>query len=113
MFRDTGVGIPKPDLEKLFQNFSKLDGSKKQNKQGVGLGLSICKEIVLANGGQINVESEEGRGTDFIIDLSSKCLYDINQEIQSESSLQQSASSDEQLLQESSDSFSMSIELNT
>lgn len=78
IFRDTGVGIAKADLEKLFNNFSKLDQSRKQNTQGVGLGLSICREIIIAHRGTISVESEEGKGTDFIIDLDTKCKYDPN-----------------------------------
>ena len=73
IFRDTGVGIAKNDLEKLFMNFSKLDRNRNYNKQGVGLGLSICKEIIMFSGGKINVESELGQGTDFIIDLETKC----------------------------------------
>ena len=37
------------------------------NKLGVGLGLSICKDIILAQGGKVDIKSEEGKGTDFII----------------------------------------------
>lgn len=78
IFRDTGVGIAKANLEKLFINFSKLDQGRKQNTQGVGLGLSICREIIIAHRGTISVESEVGKGTDFIIDLDTKCRYDPN-----------------------------------
>ena len=50
-------------------NFSKLHETEKTNKSGVGLGLSICREIILANGGNIEIKSEQGLGTDFIITL--------------------------------------------
>ena len=54
-------------------NFSKLHETQEVNKQGVGLGLSICKEIITAFGGTVDIQSEEGRGTDFIIKLETKC----------------------------------------
>ena len=43
---------------------------------GVGLGLSICKEIILSQGGSIDIKSEVGKGTDFIVNLQAKCLVD-------------------------------------
>lgn len=57
-------------------NFSKLEETKNENKQGVGLGLSICRELVQAHGGSIEVQSELGRGTDFIVKLQTKCKVD-------------------------------------
>ena len=67
IFRDTGCGISEENQKKLFMNFGKLHESEGQNKQGVGLGLSICREIILAQGGSIDIESNEGIGTSFII----------------------------------------------
>jgi two-component system, NtrC family, sensor histidine kinase KinB len=58
---DTGTGIPAAHLERVFEPFYQVPGS--QDLGGVGLGLAIAKEIVQAHGGEIHVESEEGRGT--------------------------------------------------
>lgn len=62
---DTGVGIAPDDIPKLFKRFSQLDMSTTRKVGGVGLGLSINKEIVEAHGGQIGVESELGKGSTF------------------------------------------------
>ena len=48
------------------------------NKSGVGLGLSICKEIILAQGGSVDIKSEEGKGTDFVVYLKAKCIIDMD-----------------------------------
>ena len=45
---------------------------------GVGLGLSICREIILAQGGSIDIQSEEGKGTAFIITLKAKVIVDTD-----------------------------------
>ena len=62
---DTGVGIPKENLTKLFEPFF----STKKKGKGVGLGLSVAYGIVQEHGGLIQVQSEEGRGTMFTIEL--------------------------------------------
>ena len=49
--RDTGCGISAENQEKLFMNFSRIDETQKANPSGVGLGLSICRDIILALGG--------------------------------------------------------------
>ncbi len=61
--RDSGIGIPPADLERLFQPFAQGDPSMARRYGGTGLGLSICKNLVQMMGGQIWVESEEGQGT--------------------------------------------------
>ena len=77
IFRDTGCGISKENQQKLFNNFGKLKDDAGANKQGVGLGLSICREIITATGGQVNIESTEGKGTDFIISIKAKSRIDM------------------------------------
>ncbi len=62
---DTGPGIEKSQIDKLFLPFSQLSRNQLRPADGTGLGLSICKEIVEKHGGEIGVESEPGRGSDF------------------------------------------------
>ena len=64
---DTGVGMKARDLKKLFKTFGKLNDTHKINKNGTGLGLNITKKIVQSMDGEVRVESEEGKGTKFII----------------------------------------------
>jgi signal transduction histidine kinase len=62
---DTGVGIKKEDLAKLFTDYSQADTHSNQNVHGTGLGLSITKKLVELMNGEITVESEYGKGTTF------------------------------------------------
>ena len=65
---DTGMGIPKEALPKIFERFYRVNRPGKQI-QGTGLGLSIVKKIILMHNGRIDVECEEGQGTTFTIFL--------------------------------------------
>lgn len=65
---DTGVGIPKDDLEKVFELFFRASNSRREN--GMGIGLSVVKSIIDSHGWSINVKSTPGEGTTFIITLS-------------------------------------------
>ena len=67
--KDTGIGIPKEDLPKVWERFYKTDLSRGKDKKGTGLGLSITKEIIQAHNEHINVISTEGVGTEFIFSL--------------------------------------------
>jgi len=67
VFSDNGIGIPKSEMPRLFTEFFRA--SNVQDAIGTGLGLTIVKEIVDKHSGRINVESEEGLGTTFIINL--------------------------------------------
>ncbi|MBK9106571.1 MAG: HAMP domain-containing histidine kinase [Saprospiraceae bacterium] len=62
---DNGPGIPKAVLDKIFQPFF----TTKPTGQGTGLGLSLSYDIVKAHGGNLTVETKEGEGTEFIIQL--------------------------------------------
>ena len=64
---DNGIGIPQHHLDRVFERFFQVDSSSTRQFGGSGLGLSIVREIVLAHDGKIFVESEEGKGTSFLI----------------------------------------------
>lgn len=66
---DTGVGIKKEDLGKLFQSFSQLDSKRNRNIEGTGLGLAISKQLVTLMNGKITVESEYGVGSTFYFEV--------------------------------------------
>ena len=57
--KDTGIGIPKDSLKKIWERFYKTDLSRGKDKRGTGLGLSIVKEIIQAHGENINCISTE------------------------------------------------------
>ena len=71
--KDSGQGISDEGIKKLFLDFSKLDDKQNNNLRGTGLGLSICKRIVEKMGGKINIKSQIGVGTSFIIEMKSIC----------------------------------------
>jgi len=66
---DTGMGIPKKDADKVFEEFFRSDNASEQKVKGTGLGLSLVKKIIEAHKGKIWVESELGKGTKFIFTL--------------------------------------------
>ncbi|MDT2756035.1 cell wall metabolism sensor histidine kinase WalK [Enterococcus asini] len=66
---DQGLGIPKKDLQKVFDRFYRVDKARARKQGGTGLGLAITKEVIKAHGGNIWVESQEGRGSTFFITL--------------------------------------------
>jgi len=71
---DTGIGIPKEDLVKLFEPFRQLDMSSSKKYQGTGLGLHLCRKLVGLLGGEMDVSSEYGKGSVFIFTLPVKYL---------------------------------------
>jgi len=67
--KDSGTGISKEELTKIWDRFYKADSSRGKDKKGTGLGLSIVKEIITAHKENINVISTEGVGTEFVFTL--------------------------------------------
>ncbi len=66
---DTGIGIPASDVARVFDIFHRADNAKSVEEIGSGVGLFIVKQIVEAHGGTIRVQSEEGKGSTFTVDL--------------------------------------------
>ncbi len=67
--KDTGIGIPKDSIKKIWERFYKTDLSRGKDKRGTGLGLAIVREIISVHNENINVISTEGVGTEFIFTL--------------------------------------------
>jgi len=69
---DEGEGIPREDMERIFERFQRTNRSEVKNVKGVGLGLYICKSIIEAHGGRIEVASKLGKGSQFTFILPSE-----------------------------------------
>ncbi|KOM96417.1 histidine kinase [Clostridium botulinum] len=67
--KDTGVGIPSDKLESIFERFFQIDKTLKKNKEGTGIGLHLVKSFVEMHNGKVTINSELGKGTEFIIKL--------------------------------------------
>ena len=71
--RDTGVGIPPEQLDSLFQAYQRVRESQNRGIQGTGLGLALVSELTAALGGEVDVQSEYGEGSTFIVALPLQC----------------------------------------
>ena len=71
---DTGIGIKKEDMERLFESFQQVDSKRNRNIEGTGLGLTICKKLLELMNGKIWVESEYGKGSTFSVCIPQKVL---------------------------------------
>ena len=70
--KDNGVGIPKEDIDRIFERFYRVDKARSRDVGGTGLGLAIIKHIVKSLGGYINVKSELGKGSEFTVTIPNK-----------------------------------------
>ena len=104
---DTGCGMTPEELQSVFNAFTRLPGA--QGKEGVGLGLTITREIVTLLGGRINVASTKGKGTTFRVCLPVKVV--TNQGIHSGGALVSSASTKQQVHQQSKELHQQSKEV--
>ena len=75
--QDTGIGIKKEDLGKLFQSFQQVDSKRNRNVEGTGLGLAISKQLVLLMNGHIGVESEYEKGSRFFFEIPQFVINDV------------------------------------
>ncbi|WP_082760079.1 sensor histidine kinase [Abyssisolibacter fermentans] len=75
--KDNGIGIPKDDIEHIFERFYRVDKARTRNTGGTGLGLSIAYQIVTLHQGLIDIKSNVGKGTSFfiIIPMDGKSIY--------------------------------------
>ncbi len=67
--QDTGIGIKKEDMGKLFQSFQQVDSKRNRNIEGTGLGLAISKQLITLMNGEIRVDSEYGKGSCFSFEI--------------------------------------------
>ena len=86
--KDHGIGIPENRQKVIFDRFVQADDYETRQYEGVGLGLSICKAYVEMLGGEIRVESEEGKGSQFYFTIPYEAAgKEINKNIESESKI--------------------------
>ena len=69
---DTGIGMKKEDMERIFSPFSRLEEKRNRSIEGTGLGISIVKELLFLMGSKLEVESEYGKGSVFSFEISQK-----------------------------------------
>ncbi len=74
VIRDTGIGIKKEDMHKLFNSFQQVDSKRNRNIEGTGLGLAISQQLLRLMGGKITVESEYNKGTTFYFEVPQKII---------------------------------------
>jgi two-component system sensor histidine kinase SenX3 len=66
---DEGIGIPPSDIDRIFERFYRVDRARSRGTGGTGLGLSIVRHVMNNHGGSVNVTSQEGEGSTFMLTL--------------------------------------------
>jgi two-component system sensor histidine kinase SenX3 len=74
---DQGVGIPRRDLDRVFERFYRVDRARSRDTGGTGLGLAIVRRIATNHGGDVLVSSEEGQGSTFVLRLPASLVVDV------------------------------------
>jgi two-component system phosphate regulon sensor histidine kinase PhoR len=74
---DRGIGIPRPEQDRIFQRFYRVDPSRAKSVPGTGLGLAIVKHLLILHGGTIRVDSESGKGSRFTVTLPAAVPRDV------------------------------------
>ena len=69
MVADQGVGIPRRDLDRVFERFYRVDRARSRDTGGTGLGLAIVRHVATNHGGEVLVSSQEGEGATFVLRL--------------------------------------------
>lgn len=105
MVIDTGIGISKNDMDKLFQPFSQVDASIARQYGGTGLGLAICKQLVENMRGTIQVSSEKGEGSNFSFSVILGCrrkleIPDVKEEEEDQSFIMEASPAEEKKAEE-------------
>jgi signal transduction histidine kinase len=67
--KDSGIGIAEKNLERIFERFTRIEGSRARTYEGTGIGLALIRELVSVHGGTIKVKSQEGQGSEFIVSI--------------------------------------------
>jgi signal transduction histidine kinase len=67
--RDSGTGIPAAELPRVFERFHRVEGAKSRTHEGTGIGLALVRELVRLHGGEVSIESAEGRGSVFTVSI--------------------------------------------
>jgi signal transduction histidine kinase len=72
---DSGVGIPAAELSRVFERFHRIEGTRSRSYEGSGIGLALVRDLARLHGGDIAVESREGKGTTFTVTVPTGCAH--------------------------------------
>ena len=75
---DNGIGIPKDQLERVFERFTQVESSAARPYEGTGIGLALAKELVILHGGKISAESTLGKGTIFSVTIPRGNIHELD-----------------------------------
>jgi len=73
--QDSGVGIPAAELARVFERFHRIEGTRSRSYEGSGIGLALVRDLARLHGGDIAVESREGKGTTFTVTVPTGCAH--------------------------------------